>query len=112
MSTWIAVGAIRFALGLNNSCNARRIAERVILGALPLSSPARPGPLSLAVVPAPGSPTPASPGRRGDGTHATIGPRSGPGPAPASSAGSLAPPAGGPSPAARRGAGACPQAGR
>src|SRR5690349_11113625 len=61
-------------------------------GSITFFSPAIAGP-PLGVAPEPGTHTPASPGRRGDGNRATTGPRSDSGPTLLSSAGSPAPPA-------------------
>jgi hypothetical protein len=72
--------------------------------------PAWPGTAPLAAAPTLGTRRPASPGRRGDETHATSGPRNDSGPILPSSVGSPAPPATGSSRAAPPGAGGCPPA--
>ena len=62
---------------------------------LPPFFPARPVAPSRGVAPTPGTRRPASPGRRGDGSRATTGPRNDSGPVPPSSADSPVPPASG-----------------
>src|SRR2546430_9268526 len=74
------------------------------------SSPVMPGPPSRAVVPTSESHKPTSPGRRGDETRATTGPRNDSAPVLPSSADSLAPPASGSSRAEPPGFGGAPPA--